>query len=63
MGRDSVPNVRSANAILTTGNKLFLRRFLLTAKRTIVSKFPIAISTASSAKAEQNTMPVTLKGN
>ena len=61
MGRDTVPNIRSANAILTTGNKFFLRRFLFTAKRTIVNKFSTATSTASSAKAEQNTMPVTLK--
>lgn len=62
MGRDTVPDIRSANAMLMTSNKLFLRRFLLTAKTTIVSKFPTTTNTASSIKAEQNTMPATLEG-
>lgn len=63
MGRVTVPSIRSAHAILTTSNKLFLRKFLLIAKRKIVSKFPMAINTASSAKAEQNTIPVTMEGS
>ena len=44
-------------------NKLFLRSFLLIAKRTIVSKFPITIRTASSAKALHQKMPSALEGS
>ena len=47
-GRHTPPNNRSANAIFITRNKLFLAgRFLLNAKRKIVSKFPAVITTAS----------------
>ena len=46
--------------MLITRNKLFLRRFLFIAKRTIVSKFPTAMKTASKAKTVQNVIPSAL---
>ena len=46
--------------MLMTRNKLFLRRFLFIAKRTIVSKFPRATKTTSTAKTVQNVIPSAL---
>ena len=46
--------------MLMTRNKLFLRRFLFIAKRTIVSKFPTATKTTSKAKTVQNAIPSVL---
>ena len=40
LGRDNAPSITSANAILMTRNKLFLRSLLLITKRTMVSKLP-----------------------
>ena len=54
------PNIRSANDMLMTRNKLFLRRFLFIAKRTIVRKFPTATKTTSKAKTVQNAIPSAL---
>ena len=47
MGTETAPNMVSANAMFITRCKLFLRRFLFIAKKTIVSKFPPIIKTAS----------------
>ena len=52
-----IPTTRSANAILITRDKTFLRSFLLTAKRTIVKEFPAIIKTASNAKAVHHAIP------
>ena len=56
------PSIRSANAILITRNKLFLRRFLFTAKRITVSKFPPTMKTPTNTKAIQNAIPSALDG-
>ena len=56
------PSIRSANAILITRNKLFLRRFLFTAKRITVSKFPPTMKTSANTKAMQTAIPSALKG-
>ena len=56
-GRLAPPNTRSVNAIFITRYKLFLfRSFLLNVKRTIVSKFPRTITTASDARAQLQAM-------
>ena len=47
----------SANAIFTTRNKLFLRSLFFNVKRTIVSKFPKTIKTASITKALHKAIP------
>ena len=46
-GNDTAPNKTSANAMLKTRRKLFLRNFFSSTKRKIVSKFPPTIKTAS----------------
>ena len=49
--RSRALNITSANAILINRYRLFLRRFLFKAKRTIVSAFPTRIKTACVIKA------------
>ena len=56
------PSIRSANAILITRNKLFLRRLLFTAKRITGNKFPPTMKTSANTKAMQNAIPSALKG-
>ena len=53
--------ITSANAIFITRNKLFLRSFLLTTKRTIVSMFLMTTRTASNAKALRQVIPSALE--
>ena len=56
-GKLKVPRNRSANAMLTTSNKWFLRIFLFFAKIIIVSKFPTTTRINVSVKALHNAMP------
>ena len=56
-GNLRAPRNRSANAILTTRNKYFLRIFLFFAKITMVSKFPTTTRINVSVKALHNAMP------
>ena len=56
-GKLKAPRNRSANAILTTRNKYFLRIFLFFAKITMVSKFPTTTRINVSVKALHNAMP------
>ena len=56
------PSIRSANAILITRNKLFLRPLLFTAKRITVREFPPTMKTSANTKAMQNAIPSALKG-
>ena len=56
-GKLKAPKNRSANAMLTTRNKYFLRIFLFFAKITMVSKFPTTTSINVSVKALHNVMP------
>ena len=53
--------ITSANAIFITRNKLFLRSFLLTTKKTIVSMFLMTTRTASNAKALRQVIPSALE--
>ena len=62
IGRDTVPNIRSANAILMTRNKLLLRSLRFAANRTMVNKFPTTINTNDKIKAVHNAMPSALEG-
>ena len=63
-GRLAPPNTRSVNAIFITRYKLFLfRSFLLNVKRTIVSKFPRTITTASDARAQLQAMTCASESN
>ena len=61
-GTVKAPIIKSANAMLMTKNKLFLRSVLLRANRTMVSKFPATISTDSKIKALHHAMPSALEG-
>ena len=56
-GKLKAPRNRSANAILTTRNKYFLRIFLFFAKIIMVSKFPTTTRINVSVKALHNAMP------
>ena len=56
------PNIKSANAMFITKNKLFLRSGLVTAKRTRVSKFPAMIRTEDKMKALHSAIPSALEG-
>ena len=56
------PNIKSANAIFITRNKLFLRSALVAAKRTRVSKFPAVIKTEDKMKALHSARPSDLEG-
>ena len=56
------PNIKSANAMFMTKNKLFLRSGLVTAKRTRVSKFPAMIRTEHKMKALHSAIPSALEG-
>ena len=56
-GKLKAPKNRSANAMLTTSNKYFLRIFLFFAKITMVSKFPTTTRINVSVKALHNAMP------
>ena len=58
-GKLKAPRNRSANAILTTRNKYFLRIFLFFAKIIIVSKFPTTTRINVNVKALHNAMPST----
>ena len=62
MGRDKAPDIKSANAILMTKNKLLLRSLLLTVKRTRAGKFAKTIKTASNVKALHHAIPSALEG-
>ena len=61
-GTEKVPNIKSANAMFITRNKLFLRSALVTAKRTRASKFPAMIRTEDNMKTLHNAMPSDLEG-
>ena len=61
LGRDNAPSIRSANAILMTRNKLFLRSLLLTVKRTMVSKLPPIIKMDVNIKLLHHAMLSTLE--
>ena len=61
--RDAAPNIISANAILITRYKVFLRRVLFLAKSTIVSAFPTKIKTACAVKALCQAMTSALAGS
>ena len=61
IGTDSIPSMRSANAMLMTRNKLFLRSLLLTTNRKMMSKFPTIIKSDAKVKALHNAMPSTLE--
>ena len=56
------PNIKSANAIFITKNKLFLRSGLVTAKRTRVSKFPAMIRTEDKMRALHSAILSSLEG-
>ena len=56
-GKDTAPNMTSANAMFITRSKLFLRSFFFIAKKAIVSKFPATINTASNTKALHSAIP------
>ena len=57
IGRHTLPNARSANAIFITRYKLFLTRiFLINAKIAIVSKFPKVMKAASQVRAQLQAM-------
>ena len=56
------PNIKSANAIFITRNKLFLRSGLVTAKRTRASKFPAVTRTEDKIKALHSAIPADLEG-
>ena len=56
------PNIKSANAMFITKNKLFLRSGLVTAKRTRVSKFPAMIRTEDKMRALHSAIPFSLEG-
>ena len=58
-GKLKAPKNISANAMLTTRNKYFLRIFLFFAKITMVSKFPTTTRINVSVKALHNAMPFT----
>ena len=60
--RQTVPNVRSAHAILMTRNKPLLRRYLFTANKTMVSKFRTTINMDVKINAVHNAMPSSLEG-
>ena len=61
-GTEKVPNIKSANAMFITRNKLFLRSGLVTAKRTRASKFPAMIRTEDNIKTLHNAMPSNSEG-
>ena len=56
------PNIKSANAIFITRNKLFLRNGLVIAKRTRASKFPAVIRTEDKIRALHSAIPSDLEG-
>ena len=56
------PNIKSANAMFITKNKLFLRSGLVTAKRTRVGKFPAMIRTEDKMRALHSAIPSALEG-
>ena len=56
------PNIKSANAMFITKNKLFLRSGLVTAKRTRVGKFPAMIRTEDKMRALHSAIPSSLEG-
>ena len=56
------PNIKSANAIFITRNKLFLRSGLVIAKRTRASKFPAVIRTEDKIRALHSAIPSDLEG-
>ena len=56
------PNIKSANAILRTKNKIFLRSGLVTANGTRVSKFPAMIRTRDKMRALHSAIPSALEG-
>ena len=56
------PNIKSANAMFITKNKLFLRSGLVTAKRTRVGKFPAMIRTEDKMRALHSAIPSVLEG-
>ena len=56
------PNIKSANAIFRTKNKLFLRSGLVTANGTRVSKFPAMIRTRDKMRALHSAIPSALEG-
>ena len=56
------PNIKSANAIFITRNKLFLRSGLVVAKKTRARKFPAVIETEDKMKALHYAMPSDLEG-
>ena len=56
------PNIKSANAIFITRNKLFLRSGLVIAKRTRASKIPAVIRTEDKIRALHSAIPSDLEG-
>ena len=62
LGRDNAPNIKSANAILMIRKKLFLRRFLLSTKRTMVSKFPATMKMDVKIYTLHHAIPSALEG-
>ena len=56
------PNIKSANAIFITRNKLFLRNGLVIAKRTRASKIPAVIRTEDKIRALHSAIPSDLEG-
>lgn len=63
MGKHNIPTIKSANAMFMTRNKLFLRSFLLTAKRKRVREFPATLKTDVRMKALHSAMPSALEGD
>ena len=55
------PNIKSANAMFMTKNKLFLRSGLVTAKRSRVSKFPAMMRTEDKMRALHTAIPSALE--
>ena len=56
------PNIKSANVIFITRNKLFLRSGLVLAKRTRASKIPAVIRTEDKIRALHSAIPSDLEG-
>ena len=56
------PNIKSANVIFITRNKLFLRSDLVLAKRTRASKIPAVIRTEDKIRALHSAIPSDLEG-
>lgn len=60
---DAAPSIISANAIFITRSKLFLRSLFFSVKRTIASKVPPTVKTASITIVLQIAVSSVLEGN